>query len=93
MTICALFLCAASVYSKQTPVEIRPAPISDAYALKNPNAFDPARRRSVRAMKVPRETVARMASGLDAAEADTPAVADAEAAPGNAPRVAAIVTP
>lgn len=73
MTICALFLCAANVASKQTPLEPQPyrSPVS-AFALKNPNAFDAARRRSVRAMHLPRETAADMAEGIDAAESSSP---------------------
>lgn len=82
MTICALFMCAANVNSKQNPVEPKVTAAADPFALKNPNAFDPARRRSVRALTVPRETAAHMASAIDAAEharpdpdmADLPAV-------------------
>jgi hypothetical protein len=80
MTICALFLCAAQVSSKQAPAEAEPHAASDPFALKNPNAFDPARRRSVRAMKVPLETAEHLARGIDAAEAqpDLPDVEDGD---------------
>lgn len=77
MTICALFLCAAQVSSKQAGLEAEPRAAADEFALKNPNAFDPARRRTVRAMKLPRETAAHLASGIDAAEAEA-APADPE---------------
>jgi hypothetical protein len=70
MTICALFLCAAQVSSKQAPADPEAHATADPFALKNPNAFDPARRRSVRAMKVPLETAEHMARGIDAAEAE-----------------------
>jgi hypothetical protein len=69
MTICALFLFAAQVSSKQTPAEPPLRPIDPSFALKNPNAFDPARRRSVRALTLPRESAGLLASGIDAAEA------------------------
>jgi hypothetical protein len=72
MTICALFLFAAQVSSKQPTFEPKPVAAADPFALKNPDAFDPARRRSVRAMKEPRESVEAMASGLDAAEIERP---------------------
>lgn len=68
MTLCTLFMRTASVYSKQTPTEPKVVAAADPFALKNPNAFDPARRRTVRAIKIPRETAAHMASGIDAAE-------------------------
>lgn len=42
--------------------------LPDPFKLKNPNAFDPAKRRSVRAMKEPAETAELLATGLDAAE-------------------------
>lgn len=90
MTICALFLCAATVNSKQNSGESKALAAADPFALKNPNAFDPARRRSVRALKVPRETAAHMASGIDEAEeaaAPEPDAADA-AAQSPPPRVA-----
>jgi hypothetical protein len=82
MTICALFLCAAQVSSKQAPAQAEPHAVSDPFALKNPNAFDPARRRSVRAMKVPLETAEHLARGIDAAEAqpDLPDVEDGDTA-------------
>lgn len=85
MTICALFMCTASVYSKQAHREDKLPPVADAFALKNPNAFDPARRRTVRAMKIPRQTASRMASGIDAAEAEDP-----ETAVADTPRVAEV---
>ena len=82
MTICALFLCAAQVSSKQPSAEPRPLAALDPFALKNPDAFDPARRRSVRALKEPRESVSEMAAGLDQAELDRPELNDDESAPG-----------
>lgn len=87
MTICALFMCAATVASKQTPQEPQQyrTPVS-AFALKNPDAFDAARRRTVRAMHVPKETAADMASGIDAAEAEADVLSDD--APSAPPRVA-----
>lgn len=89
MTICALFLCAATVNSKQNSGDAKAIAAADPFALKNPNAFDPARRRSVRALKVPRETAAHMASGIDAAEeAAVPEPDSAEAAQSLPPRVA-----
>ncbi|MDO9382443.1 MAG: hypothetical protein Q7T86_06220 [Hyphomicrobiaceae bacterium] len=88
MTICVLFLCAATVNSKHSS-ETKAIAAADPFALKNPNAFDPARRRSVRALKIPRETAAHMASGIDAAEEAVPAEADTiDAAPSVPPRVA-----
>lgn len=72
LTIAALFLFAAQVSSKQTPTTAKPVATIDPFALKNPNAFDPARRRVVRAMKEPATSATSMASGIDAAEADAP---------------------
>jgi hypothetical protein len=89
MTICALFLCAATVNSKQYAGETKAIAAADPFALKNPNAFDPARRRSVRALKVPRESAAHMAFGIDAAEESAPPEVDTgEAAQSAPPRVA-----
>lgn len=80
LTICTLFLCAAQVSSKQPSPEVEPHSAPDEFALKNPNAFDPARRRTVRAMTLPRESAAHLARGIDAAEAQVePAAADDEA--------------
>lgn len=81
MTICALFLCAAQVSSKQPNLDPNPVVAADPFALKNPNAFDPARRRSVRALKEPRETVEQMANGLDQAEIDRPELNDDDTPP------------
>ncbi len=81
LTICALFLCAAQVSSKQRTVEPLPVAAADPFALKNPNAFDPARRRSVRALKEPRESGAQMANGLDQAEIERPEQNDDDAPP------------
>lgn len=78
LTICTLFLCAAQVSSKQTPVDQLPPAPDGSFALKNPNAFDPARRRNVRAMKIPRESAADMAHGIDAAEAEAPPADDVD---------------
>lgn len=81
MTVCALFLCAAQVSSKQPSVESKPQAAVDPFALKNPNAFDPARRRTVKAMKVPLESVTDMASGLDQAEIERPELNDSDTPP------------
>lgn len=60
-------LLAAKVSSMQSPE--KPAVVdADPFKLKNPNAFDPARRRAVRAMKEPRQSARTMALGIDAAE-------------------------
>lgn len=90
MTICALFLFAGGVFSKQSPDETAMAKVSEPFALKNPNAFDPARRRNVRAMKEPRQSAANMATGIDRAEADVGAEsAEAADVQHASPRVAA----
>lgn len=72
MTLPALGLLAVQVSSMQSVLEPRQPAQADPFKLKNPNAFDPARRRSVKAMKVPRESVEHMAFGIDAAEAELP---------------------
>ncbi len=66
LAVCMLFAGAAKVSSSPTP---EPAPtlieIEDPFKLTNPHAFDPAKRRSVKAMTAPVETAAQLAAGID----------------------------
>lgn len=68
LVVCSVFAGAAQVFSRPVP---EPAPtlitIEDPFALTNPDAFDPAKRRTVKAMRAPRETAAQLAAGIDAA--------------------------
>jgi hypothetical protein len=68
-TIAVVGLLSVQVSSKQSPHDVYPGSAAD-FRLKNPNAFDPARRRPVRAMKEPLQPAASMAAGIDTAEAE-----------------------
>lgn len=78
-TLIVVGLLAVQVSSKQSPHDVYPGSAAE-FRLKNPNAFDPARRRSVRAMKEPLQSAQSMASGIDTAESEAPELLPDDAA-------------
>lgn len=75
VTLCvasALILClfAVQVSSMQSVLTPGEAALVNSFKLKNPNAFDPARRRTVKAMKEPNQSAQSMALGIDAADSE-----------------------